>query len=265
MSEERKTITTGAEAHDEHALWENTIGAQFSSSLHTFMRLHSWPALCSTPAELAEIIADQAEEQAGKPLDRQFLRITTLALLVQSATTSMQNLVAECSAVCESPIEMAMFFALAIVAREGDRGVTFVLPGGLMGDAEGDLHLTIQPQAQIGAYRVDFLLTAQLIEEEGRIAVYRKQAAVECDGYEWHDSTKEQAIRDRRRDRDLQIQGFSVFRYAGAEIWVNVFKCAQEVISFLVDAVEGQRVAASLRGKGPGREGSQQACAQASG
>src|SRR5579864_5149488 len=187
MSEERKTITTGAEAHDEHALWENTIGAQFSSSLHTFMRLHSWPALCSTPAELAEIIADQAEEQAGKPLDRQFLRITTLALLVQSATTSMQNLVAECAAVCESPIEMAMCFALAIVAREGDRGVTFTFSDSYLGDAESSLQLIIQPQAQIGAYRVDFLITAQLIEAEPEIRVYRKQVVVECDGFSFHD------------------------------------------------------------------------------
>jgi hypothetical protein len=98
---------------------------------------------------------------------------------------------------------------------------------------------------------VDFLVTAQLIEGEGELAVFRRQAVVECDGYEWHDSTKEQAIRDRRRDRDLQIQGFNIFRYAGAEIWVNVFKCAEEVIGFLVDAVEGQRIAASLRRKSP--------------
>ena len=58
---------------------------------------------------------------AGKPLDRPFLRIATLAMIVQFATGTIQNLVAECSAVCESPIELAMCFALAIVAREGDR------------------------------------------------------------------------------------------------------------------------------------------------
>jgi very-short-patch-repair endonuclease len=159
-----------------------------------------------------------------------------------------------------------MCFALAIVAREGDRGVTFVFPDGPVGDVEGDLHLTIEPQAHIGAYRVDFLVTAQLIEEGDEVVIFRKQAVVECDGYEWHDTTREQAIRDRRRDRDVQIQGFSVFRYAGAEIWVNVFKCAQEVIGFLVDAVEGQRVAASLRRKRPeGERVEQDGAARASG
>jgi len=251
MSGERHLLATRPNGTDHDAPWENTIGAQFSASLHTFTRQRDWPELCSPPAELAEGVADQAEERAGKPLDRQFLRIATLALLVQSATTSIQNLVAECSAVCESPIEMAMCFALAIVAREGDRGVAIALPDCSLGDVEGDLHLTIQPQAQIGAYRVDFLITAQLIEGDEDLGIYRKQAVVECDGYEWHDCSKEQAIRDRRRDRDLQIQGFNVFRYAGAEIWVNVFKCAQEVIGFLVDAVEGQRVAATLRRKEP--------------
>ena len=35
----------------------------------------------------------------------------------------------------------------------------------------------------------------------------------------------------------------SIFRYAGSEICSNVFRCAQEVIKFLVEAVEGQQVA----------------------
>jgi very-short-patch-repair endonuclease len=49
--------------------------------------------------------------------------------------------------------------------------------------------------------------------------------------------------KERQRDRDLQIRGFSIFRYAGSEICSNVFRCAQEVIEFLVEAVEGQQVA----------------------
>ena len=113
-------------------------------------------------------------------------------------------MVAECAAVCESPIEMAMVFALAIVGREGDRGVTFSFSDSYLGDAGADLQLTIQPQAQLGAYRVGFLLTAQLIEAEPEIQVYRKQVVVECDGFLWHDRTKEQAVRDRQRDRELQ-------------------------------------------------------------
>lgn len=60
-----------------------------------------------------------------------------------------------------------------------------------------------------------------------------------------------QAIRDRQRDRVLQAQGFGIFRYAGSEIWANVFKCAQEVIAFLVEDVEHQSESALVRRKQP--------------
>jgi hypothetical protein len=53
---------------------------------------------------------------------------------------------------------------------------------------------------------------------------------VECDGFEYHDRTREQAIRDRMRDRTLQESGF---RYAGAEIWADVFGCARQALGFL--------------------------------
>jgi hypothetical protein len=98
MSEARQLPTPAQDGIGEEP-WENTLGAQFSASLHAFARQRAWPELCSPPAELAEGITDQAEERAGKLLDRPFLRIATLALLVQSATTAIQNLVSECSAV----------------------------------------------------------------------------------------------------------------------------------------------------------------------
>src|SRR5262249_9719638 len=160
-------------------------------------------------------VIEQAEERAEKLLDHSFLKIVTLALSLQHVTTAIQSLVAECSAVCESPIELAMAFALAIVAREGDRGVVFCFGDTHLGDTAGDLQLTIQPQAQLGPYRVDFLLTAQLTESTPELQVFRKQVVVEVDGFDFHDRTVEQAIRDRRRDREIQAMGFSIFRYAG--------------------------------------------------
>jgi very-short-patch-repair endonuclease len=81
--------------------------------------------------------------------------------------------------------------------------------------------------------------------EEGPdgIVVQMKQLAVEADGAEFHDRTPEQAIRDRKMDRQLQAQGLSVFRFAGGEIWRDVFSCARETVGFLRAATERERMA----------------------
>lgn len=56
---------------------------------------------------------------------------------------------------------------------------------------------------------------------------------VECDGHDFHERTKEQAIRDRARDRAFQAAGIPVFRFTGSEIYNNPFACAREVRNFL--------------------------------
>jgi very-short-patch-repair endonuclease len=231
-------------------VWKDSLAEKFSTSLYTFARDHGWPALESGLPEIAELIIKQAEEQAGKLLDHQFLKIVTLALSVQFLTTTIQNIVVECATICESPIELALCFALAIVGREGQRGVIFSFPDSCLGDTEADFQLRIQPQAQLGDYRVDFLVTGQLIDPDG-FQNFDKPVIVEADGFDFHDKTREQTIRDRKRDRDLQTQGFSVFRYAGSEIWANPFRCAKEVIGFVLEDIERQRAAAELRRKQP--------------
>lgn len=107
----------------------------------------------------------------------------------------------------ESPIE-AMFA----------RAYNF-LTSNLRLQLERPLGLRIWCQHQIGPYRVDFM-----IEREGRRIV------VECDGHDFHERTKEQAERDKSRDRELTALGYTVMRFTGSEIWRNPFAAAQEVI-----------------------------------
>lgn len=52
---------------------------------------------------------------------------------------------------------------------------------------------------------------------------------VECDGHDFHEKTKQQAQRDKRRDRDIQQLGWNVMRFTGAEIWKNPWACAGEI------------------------------------
>lgn len=130
----------------------------------------------------------------------------------------------------ESPIECAMYFALLI---EGRRRVDLVLvesptfSGDLARPGAGSTSppLIIQLQAELESYRVDFLLK-----------VGDRRLVVECDGHDFHERTKEQARRDKARDRELQASGYPVYRFTGSEIWADVFACAREAL----DALAGE-------------------------
>lgn len=100
--------------------------------------------------------------------------------------------------------------------------------------------LFIEPQVRIGDYRVDFLIHAY---DFGRSemgddykfkydqALWRK-LVIECDGHDFHERTKEQAARDRSRDRKLVTQGYTVFRFTGSELWRDPIGCAEQVIDW---------------------------------
>lgn len=85
-----------------------------------------------------------------------------------------------------------------------------------------ELGFSLKPQVQIGSYRVDFLILVHGPKGLRRIAV-------ECDGHDYHDKTKEQAARDKKRDRDLLLAGVSVMRFTGSEIYRDCEACFAQV------------------------------------
>jgi very-short-patch-repair endonuclease len=58
-------------------------------------------------------------------------------------------------------------------------------------------------------------------------------AVVECDGHEFHERTREQASRDRWRDRMIQYQGVPVLRFTGTDVVHGSAEFAQEVVEFI--------------------------------
>lgn len=72
--------------------------------------------------------------------------------------------------------------------------------------------------------RIDFFIT--YIDESKGI---EEHFAVECDGHDYHERTKEQAARDRRKDRNLARNGITVIRFTGSEIYRDPIGCAVEV------------------------------------
>ena len=56
----------------------------------------------------------------------------------------------------------------------------------------------------------------------------------EIDGHDFHERTKDQAKRDKSRDRYLTAEGFRIFRYTGSEIYNDSGKAIREVANYLV-------------------------------
>lgn len=82
----------------------------------------------------------------------------------------------------------------------------------------------VVPQFSIKNYRVDFLVILPRDEEK---------YVIECDGHDFHEKTKEQAAKDKKRDRDLQLMGFKVLHFTGSEIWKSSGNCILESMGVL--------------------------------
>jgi very-short-patch-repair endonuclease len=89
-------------------------------------------------------------------------------------------------------------------------------------------YFTYAPQVTIGKHRVDFGFVADCFDLNDPVKL-----AVEIDGHEFHEKTKWQAARDKRRDRDLVCEGVFVMRFTGSEIHQGASDCVQQVLDFM--------------------------------
>lgn len=116
-------------------------------------------------------------------------------------------------AVGESPIEQVM--ALALKERLDQTPLNF----------------HIEPQAEYERYRLDLLLEIHSGNSCWNFAI-------ECDGHDFHEKTKEQARRDKKRERALQAAGYTVIRFTGSEIWESPWKCAEEALKIVLEVID---------------------------
>jgi very-short-patch-repair endonuclease len=167
--------------------------------------------------------------------------LATLAAISSPIAERMTQFLTNALRKSESPLETYMLLALVVSALRKTDGILFVLDGRFQGIQLQPVlsEVYIEPQAIIGEYRVDFLVTWSEIhweKYENTTSTPRKASAhlvVECDGHNFHEKTKEQAARDKLRDRTLQECGYNVFRFTGSEIWQDTLKCADDAIDFI--------------------------------
>lgn len=141
---------------------------------------------------------------------------------------------------CESKIEEIMFYAFWSrgVWQERMRIVAPCNAVQLCSEAGnwGEFHnpIVMCPQMQVNDYRADFGLAVEGSDNFAMVAI------VECDGHDFHEKTKEQAARDKARDRFFVSADIRVFRFTGSEIWKDAGKCACEVMNVMENWVAAQ-------------------------
>jgi very-short-patch-repair endonuclease len=87
----------------------------------------------------------------------------------------------------------------------------------------------VEQQVDVGDWRVDFV-----IHEYDWTCEKWRSVIVECDGHDFHERTKEQAARDRSRDRRASLSGTTVLRFTGSEIWNDPLGCAEQVMRWFI-------------------------------
>lgn len=130
-----------------------------------------------------------------------------------------------CAKRCESPIEeLFLWSLLATGALE-----IFDPQGRTEGHPIGRFQFNtatflVHQQSPVGGYRLDFALCTV----NGSRCV-----AVELDGHDFHERTKQQAARDRKRDRWFTASGWVVLRFTGSEIYELPHRCVRDLVCVL--------------------------------
>lgn len=102
-------------------------------------------------------------------------------------------------------------------------------------DRTADDWFVLRAQAEVtlpqgSQYRVDFLV--EPVDQTVAASPDWTPLAVELDGHDFHERTREQvALRDRR-DRDLQAAGWKVFHFSFAEFTKRPMDCVAEVLVY---------------------------------
>lgn len=146
---------------------------------------------------------------------------------------------------CESPIEQMFLLALAntpysSIGAEDDR--SYIEHAKSISAQEGVVPSFSFPfgAAAIFVYQqFPCVIADRNIRLDFAAFCKKAKVAVELDGHNFHERTKEQARRDKSRDRLLTIEGWKVVRFAGSEVWADPHVCAYQVLTIVLQSAVG--------------------------
>jgi|SRR5690625_263154 len=148
-----------------------------------------------------------------------------IALHVEDKLLNLYSAISD----CESPIEKILAIELDRVA---ERSFLNIHPHFLPWTPQKEITLFEGTNREVN-YRIDFMF--QYYNHETGV---NYSFAIECDGHDFHDRTKEQASRDREKDRNLMLNGIPVIRFTGSDIYKNPYRCATEAIRIIENYIK---------------------------
>lgn len=124
----------------------------------------------------------------------------------------------ECSYVCKD-----------VILEESKHVIGFEIKFNYYEDQVITGFVDIVPQFKIDRYYVDFMIG-------GYIGDIYSSLVVEIDGHEWHEKTKDQVAKDKKRERNLLLTPYScpIMRFTGSEIFNSKKKTYYDVFDYLV-------------------------------
>jgi very-short-patch-repair endonuclease len=131
---------------------------------------------------------------------------------------------------CESPIERILFWSfyklLKLWPSNDGEVCDFLYMDELNNTETGSLDCVgFYVQYNESPYRIDFVIQSWDIRTKQILSF-----AVEVDGHDFHERTKEQTRRDKQRDRFLTSKNYMVLRFAGSEVYGNPDGVVSEII-----------------------------------
>ena len=98
---------------------------------------------------------------------------------------------------------------------------------------KGSIYINPQERIEIGnkVYYADFSISFDYFVNNSFNEDFK--LVIECDGYEFHQKTKEQVDNDNQREYDLKMQGYNVLRFSGREIFKYPMQCIEKLIDYL--------------------------------
>ena len=128
---------------------------------------------------------------------------------------------------CNSPIEKILNFAVDIRFLEIGRKEFF------------GMYIWLTPQKEIlikgKKYFADFYFGIDEYDIEDVVPELNRdfKLVIECDGHEYHHSTKQQVNKDYERETALKLAGYDVLRFTGSQIYCDPYGCADTIIEYI--------------------------------
>lgn len=134
---------------------------------------------------------------------------------------------------CESPMEQLLAIEME---RLGIHEIANFNPFVMVNEFLNQGEINIEGKT----YYADFLIGVSYFKKVGSKFEFdfSKNIVIEVDGHDFHQKTKEQVEHDNKRERALQKAGYEVIRFSGTEVYHKAYKCANEVLSFILSKCE---------------------------